>query len=77
MNETTGIAPRGRGFLVWIKSVAALTVLVLAAFSILFIFDVITVAQLKISVVRVLLAAGVVATAGTALAVLLGRGRWR
>jgi hypothetical protein len=57
-----------------LKGLAALTVLVLAAFAVLFIFNIITVDLLRITVVRVLLSAGVLATAGAVLAVLLGRG---
>ncbi|MBP8003843.1 MAG: hypothetical protein KA044_02225 [Elusimicrobia bacterium] len=48
--------------------------LVLAGLSLLFIFDLVTLSILKIYVVRVLLAAGVVVAAGAVLSVLLGRG---
>lgn len=74
MKETTVSAPVARGYISWLKGMAALTVLVLATFGILFIFNVITADLLKITVVRVLLSAGVLATAGAVLAVLLGRG---
>lgn len=74
MNEPTVTAPARRGFFMWLKSVVVLTVLVLAAFAILFIFNLITMDLLKITVVRVLLTAGVVAAAGAVLSVLLGRG---
>jgi len=77
MNEPTLISPALRGIVSWLKGLAALTVLVLAAFAVLFIFNIISVDLLKVTVVRVLLSAGVLATAGAVLAVLLGRGSRR
>lgn len=73
MNETTRPPSTPGGILVWLKGLAALTILVLAIFAILFIFNFISAELFKFTVLRVLLSAGVLAAAGAALAVLLGR----
>jgi hypothetical protein len=58
----------------WLRGVAALVVLSLGILGGLFVFDFLEINQLKIYIVRVVLAAGLLAFVGAVLAVLLGRG---
>ncbi|MBK6880050.1 MAG: hypothetical protein IPN65_09405 [Elusimicrobia bacterium] len=74
MNTSSDRTPERGRLEICLRGVAALMTLVLAGLSLLFIFDLVTLSILKIYVVRVLLAAGVVVAAGAVLSVLLGRG---